>query len=151
MPTGSCSGLKRIFAQMRLRRSMLAPAWLRRYLAPLQQCQSRLRHRDAAWRLGPRSSGDDLIPPSGRRRANGRGDGLSFANKGLDGKARHVERRTVKMRGHVVSLLRCLLIALCGGERKPFEGFREILLDPDSARIQDAEIVLAVRDGVARG
>src|SRR5439155_21106857 len=42
-------------------------------------------------------------------------------------------------------------VALVGGEREPFERLGEILLDPDAARVEDAEVVLTVRGAAIGG
>src|SRR5690348_1060448 len=112
----------------------------------LESLLVRLLGADAA--LGGRSRGI----PSGRGRLHlGRGFGLRLGGPGLDRSARGRQRRRVEARADVVALLGGFLVALAGRKREPLVGFGQILLDPDAARVEDAQIVLAVGDAVVGG
>jgi hypothetical protein len=56
------------------------------------------------------------------------------------------ERLLIEMSGDIVALLGRVLVAFFRRKREPLVGFGEIVLDPDAAGIEDAEIVLAVGD-----
>ena len=78
----------------------------------------------------------------------GRLVGRGVGGPGLNRKLGGDERLLIEPRRHVLAFLGGILIALLRRKREPLVGFGEILIDPDTAGVKDAEIILAVGDAV---
>src|SRR5947207_996503 len=91
------------------------------------------------------------VPSAGGRLDVHRLVGRRIGRPGLHRKLRGDERLLVEPGGDIVALLSRVLVALLSCKREPLVGFGEVLVDADSAGIEDAEIVLAVRDAAIGG
>src|SRR5580698_11006082 len=98
-----------------------------------------------------RRIGLGYVPAGGRRFHVDRFIGLRHGFPGLYCKPRSGERLLIKLRSDFVAFLSSIFIALIGSEREPFVRLSEVLRHADTARIQDAEIVLAVGDAAISG
>ena len=109
--------------------------------------------------LGPTTGGLRLGAPGRDRRVPTAGrcldlEGclrLRLGGPSLHRGLRRRQRLLIEPRAHVVALLGGFPVALAGREREPLVGFGQVLLHADAARIEDAEIVLAVGDAVVGG
>src|SRR6185369_16285907 len=100
-------------------------------------------------RLGWRSR--DVIPAARWRLEIGGLVGLALGSEALRGELRRRQRLLVEPRRNLIALLGSVVVAVCGGQREPPIGFRQIGLNADAAGKKDGQIVLAVGDAVAGG
>src|SRR6476619_6747864 len=112
------------------------------------ECRSR-RHRDLAPRLG--RCRRYVVPATRGRLEIDRLVGLALGSEALRGELRRRQRLLVEPRRNLIALLGSVAVAVCGGQREPPIGFRQIGLNADAAGEKDGQIVLAVGDAVTGG
>src|SRR3954469_24788714 len=100
-------------------------------------------------RLGRRSR--DVVPAARWRLEIGGLVGLALGSETLRGELRRSQRLLVEPRRNLIALLGSVAVAVCGGQREPPIGFRQIGLNADAAGEKDGQIVLAVGDAVTGG